>query len=169
MWKVKLCSEALISAWVSFMCRKSTTQDPQLYFPSKESLTQDFYALKKSIDSGWVWTHEPRIQYDNHGTTGGRLEPGPAAWENWSHSIFSPMCTFCSHTFHFMRFTAGYTKCDHICNEDIMKKLQVQPMGGSPGGLSEELVTLEKRKKGWRMNCDVGEATEGLENELCCR
>ena len=30
-------------------------------------------------------------------------------------------------------------------------------MGGSPGELSEELVTLEKRKKGWRMNCDVGE------------
>ena len=24
----------------------------------------------------------------------------------------------------------------------------------------------EKRKKGWRMNCDVSEATEGLENEL---
>ena len=52
-------------------------------------------------------------------------------------------------------------------------------MGGSPGELSEELVTSEKRKKGWRMNCDVGEATEvwrmscdigkateGLENEL---
>ena len=39
-------------------------------------------------------------------------------------------------------------------------------MGGSPGELSEELVTEEKRKKGWRMNCDVGEATEGLENEL---
>ena len=36
----------------------------------------------------------------------------------------------------------------------------------SPGELSEELVTLEKRKKGWRMNCDVGEATEVLENEL---
>ena len=32
--------------------------------------------------------------------------------------------------------------------------------------LSEELVTQEKRKKGWRMNCDVGKATEGLENEL---
>ena len=30
-------------------------------------------------------------------------------------------------------------------------------MGGSPGELSEELVT---RKNGWRMNCDVGEATE---------
>ena len=27
----------------------------------------------------------------------------------------------------------------------------------SPGELSEELVTQEKRKKGWRMNCDVGE------------
>ena len=39
-------------------------------------------------------------------------------------------------------------------------------MGGSPGELSEELVTQEKRKKGWRLNCDVGEATEGLENEL---
>ena len=39
-------------------------------------------------------------------------------------------------------------------------------MGGSPGELSEELVMQEKRKKGWRMNCDVGEATEGLYNEL---
>ena len=39
-------------------------------------------------------------------------------------------------------------------------------MGGSPGELSEELVTQETRKKGWRMNCDVGEATEGLEDEL---
>ena len=38
--------------------------------------------------------------------------------------------------------------------------------GGSPGELSEEFVTEEKRKKCWRMNCDVGEATEGLENEL---
>ena len=36
-------------------------------------------------------------------------------------------------------------------------------MGGSPGEISEE---QEKRKRGWRMNCDVGEATEGLENEL---
>ena len=35
-----------------------------------------------------------------------------------------------------------------------------------PGELSEALVTLEKRKTGWRMNCDVGEATEALENEL---
>ena len=34
------------------------------------------------------------------------------------------------------------------------------------GELSEELVTQENRKKGWRMSCDVGEATEGLENEL---
>ena len=39
-------------------------------------------------------------------------------------------------------------------------------VGGSPGELSEELVMQEKRKKGWRMNCDVGEAMEGLENEL---
>ena len=38
-------------------------------------------------------------------------------------------------------------------------------MGGSPGELSDELVTQEKQKKGRRMNCDVGEATEGLKNE----
>ena len=28
--------------------------------------------------------------------------------------------------------------------------------------LSEEIMTPEKRKKAWRMNCDVREATEGL-------
>ena len=39
-------------------------------------------------------------------------------------------------------------------------------MGGSPSDASEEPVTYKKRKKGWRMNCDVGEATEWLENEL---
>ena len=32
--------------------------------------------------------------------------------------------------------------------------------------VSKEPVTKEKRKKGWRMSCDVGKATEGLENEL---
>ena len=42
-------------------------------------------------------------------------------------------------------------------------------MGGSPGELSEEFETQEKRKKDLRMNCDVGEATEGLENELLRR
>ena len=42
----------------------------------------------------------------------------------------------------------------------------VKIMSGSLGDVSEELVTQEKRKKGWRMNCDVGEATEVLENEL---
>ena len=59
----KFCSESLISAWDSFMCHKSTTWDQWLYFPSEGSHTQDFYILKKSIDPGWVWTHEPRIQW----------------------------------------------------------------------------------------------------------
>ena len=36
-------------------------------------------------------------------------------------------------------------------------------MGGSPGDVSEELVTWENRMKGWRMSCDVGKVTEGLE------
>ena len=39
-------------------------------------------------------------------------------------------------------------------------------MGGSPGDVSEEPVTSEKQNKGWRMSCDVGKATEWLENEL---
>ena len=52
-----------------------------------------------------------------------------------------------------------------------MYKIYIKPvltnaMGGFPGELSEDLVMQEKEKKGWRMNCDVGAATEGLENEL---
>ena len=39
-------------------------------------------------------------------------------------------------------------------------------MCGLPGDVSENPVTYEKQKMGWRMSCDVGEATEGLENEL---
>ena len=58
----KFCSEALISAWGSFRCRKSTTRDPWLSFPSEGSHTQDFYALKKSIDPGRDRIREPRIQ-----------------------------------------------------------------------------------------------------------
>ena len=42
----------------------------------------------------------------------------------------------------------------------------VLSMGGSPSDAREEPVTYEKRKKGWRISCDVGEATEALENEL---
>ena len=42
-----LASEALISAWGSFTCRRSTTRDPRLYFSSKGSHIQNFYALKK--------------------------------------------------------------------------------------------------------------------------
>ena len=34
-------------------------------------------------------------------------------------------------------------------------------MSGLPGDISEEPVTSEKRKKGWRISCDIGEATEG--------
>ena len=44
--------------------------------------------------------------------------------------------------------------------------LQYAIMDGSPGDISEEPVMQEKGKKGWRISCDVGEATEGLENEL---
>ena len=49
------------------------------------------------------------------------------------------------------------------CTRNLVSST-VLTMGGSPGDVSEEPVTYEKRKKGWRMNCDVGEATEGLES-----
>ena len=69
----KFCSEPLILAWGSFTCRKSTIRNPQHYFPSEVSHTQDFYALKK--------IHRPPTgfepanlgssgEYDNNGTTG---------------------------------------------------------------------------------------------------
>ena len=48
-----------------------------------------------------------------------------------------------------------------------MSRAMGSSMGGSPGELSEELVTYGKPEKSWRMNCDVGEVTERLENELC--
>ena len=66
------CSETLISAWGSFICRKPTTRDPRLYFPSEGSRTQDFYALKNPSTSAGF---EPANlgsngEYDNHGNTG---------------------------------------------------------------------------------------------------
>ena len=54
---------------------------------------------------------------------------------------------------------------NYIRPENDAKNI-VKGMGGSPGELGEELVTQETRKKGQGMNCDVGEATEGLDNEL---
>ena len=69
---------------------------------------------------------------------------------SWSHmEMKSPECSIS------FAFCSSVSLCG--TNRDT---------GSSPGELSEELVTQEKRKYGWRMNCDVGEATEGLENEL---
>ena len=47
------------------------TRDPWLYFPSEGSHTQDFYALKKSIDPGRdrPMNLGSRGKYDNHWTT----------------------------------------------------------------------------------------------------
>ena len=57
----KFFSGALISTWSSFTCCKSTTRDPRLYFPAEGNYTQDF-TLWNCIESGRVWTREPRIQ-----------------------------------------------------------------------------------------------------------
>ena len=44
--------------------------------------------------------------------------------------------------------------------------LAIHSMDGSPGDVSENPVTQERRNKGWRMSCGVGKAREGLENQL---
>ena len=88
----KFCSEAPISAWGSFTWRKFTIRDQRLYFPSEGSHTQDFYALKKSIDPGRAWTREPRIQWRvwwplNH-RSGGRSQRNRRSYT--SSSLLDP-------------------------------------------------------------------------------
>ena len=67
----KFCSEALISAWGSFTCRKSTTRDQRLYFSSEEVILRTFTLWKKSSTPAGI---EPSNlgfngEYDN-GITG---------------------------------------------------------------------------------------------------
>ena len=64
----KFCSEVLVSVCGSFTCRKSTTRNPWLYFPSEGSHTHDFYALKNPSTLAGI---EPanlgsRGEYDYH-------------------------------------------------------------------------------------------------------
>ena len=73
------CSETLISAWGSFICRKPTTRDPRgprLYFPSEGSRTRDFYALKNPSTPAGIKPASvgSRGEYDNHWTTGVTFE-----------------------------------------------------------------------------------------------
>ena len=60
----------------------------------------------------------------------------------------------------------GFITTKIVTSQSVFNIRLPEYMGGSPGDVSEELVTQEKQKKGWRMNCDVDEATESLENEL---
>ena len=71
-----------------------------------------------------------------------------------------------SHRYSLYRRPSGPQ--DRSVQEGVKKNLHPS-LGGLPSDVSEEPVTYEKRKKGWRMSCDVGKATEGLENELCRR
>ena len=62
----------------------------------------------------------------------------------------------------FLSFSSSFIVC-YLPNHNV----GISPpelVGGSPGDVSEEPVPQEKRKKGWKMSCDIGEATEGLEN-----
>ena len=48
-----------------------------------------------------------------------------------------------------------------MLNHSQRFRYRIKVMGALPGDVSEDPVTEEKRNKGWRMSCDVGEATEG--------
>ena len=72
----KFCSETLISAWGSFRCRKSTTRDPRLYFPSEGNHTQDFYSLKNPSNPG---TSDPAESMIN---------PRPLGWTKINFKIY---------------------------------------------------------------------------------
>ena len=80
----RFCSEDLIQACGSFMCHKPTTWDPQLYFPSEGSHTQDFYTLKKSIDPGRVLNLQTSDPVESMITTG---PPGSATGNTYNSVI----------------------------------------------------------------------------------
>ena len=142
----KFWSEALILAWGSFTCRKSTTRDSRLYSSSEGSHTQDFYALKNpSIPAGF----EPAYlgssdEYDNQGTTGVDLlvvNLGfPPATEMEEGNDFQ------GELIPDNKISHGDTKNAVEC---VFNYLHLQSdvllldklMGGSPGDVSEEPVT----------------------------
>ena len=79
-------------------------------------------------------------------------------WRHWCY----PLLHFCE------RDNGGLFHCGVTTNFIFILTIH-SSMGGLPGNISEEPVTWVKQKNGWRMNCDVGEAREELENELWCR
>ena len=86
-WKVRQISLSghLISAWGSFICRKSTTLDPWLYFPSEERL-RIFTLWKNPSTPVGI---EPanlryRGEYNNHWTTG---RPYRISWHCADHTF----------------------------------------------------------------------------------
>ena len=69
----RACSEALISSWGSSTCRKPTTRDPRLYFPSEGShLFRIFTLWKNPSTTAGIKSANlgSRAEYDNHWTTG---------------------------------------------------------------------------------------------------
>ena len=70
--------------------------------------------------------------------------------------------TYFMHYFVLVAITSStvHCMCSLIKDKPIIYIINYKVHG--PGELSEELMTQEKRKKGWRMNCDVDEAAEGL-------
>ena len=76
----KFCSEDLISAWGSFTCRKCTTRDPRLYFPSEGSHTQDFLRSEKinqSRPGSNPGTSDPEASMITTGPPGSTYLPVP--------------------------------------------------------------------------------------------
>ena len=85
-------------------------------------------------------------------------------WYSHPTSSYCCGCDYVDLCFHILR---GPSRSVMGITITFLKKVTIPKysMGGSPGELSEELVMQEKRRKCWRMSCDVGEVTESLENE----
>ena len=129
----KFCSEALISAWGSFTCRKSTTQDSRFYLPSEGSHTQDFYALN---NPSTPTAFEPMNlgssgECDNHGTTGLDIH-----FRNYwytkrlrcSKPLFHPLCKgvvrIWTHTVYALKNYNNFVSTSLLLYEDYANKRQ---------------------------------------------
>ena len=69
-----------------FTCRKSTTRDPRLYFPSEGSHTQDFYSLKK------VPWPRPGLNPRTSDPVASMITTGPPGWQVYLWMRFD--CSF---------------------------------------------------------------------------
>ena len=126
-----------------------------------EEAVLDHMAEEPSISTWWV-AHEMVVPHRTVWNSGAPLQPTESA-------CFDSCWLWTLHHFQSMVTISVYGQSSFTCVRYVLfineacftRDRMLNGMGGSPGELGEELVMSEKQKMGWRMNCDVGEATEG--------